>query len=328
MSIVGDFFDDVTNNPLEFMINPIVGGTGSVGNSLLGGSGSGQGEAYLQAMREYNAMMKEEMEANRAWQKDFAQQGTGWMLDDAKSRGLSPMAAIGGRAPVYQPVRSGRQPIMDGQKSSKYGNVMSSIMQGLQIASMIAGIKSTLATANFMNARAGAENSGPQLYGDGQMDGLRPDNLQTELQLPLQTAPRAGSKSSMQAGSFPTTVFRTTPYGLAYTTSDPMTARTQGNVAEMMSYGIEKGKRFVHGPESNERPSLKTYPLPKGQVWKWDDRVIAKGGKQWRPWDVKRKRYALYSRNKKAIYPRKGFSSFNMWKRMIDPTGIIWSHEK
>ena len=230
------FFSDVTGyakkylNPVE-MANPGWGLGRGFGewaqDNRPGWFGPNDGsDEMADAMREYNAMMKEEYEQNRLMQREFAQKGLGWMLDDAKSRGLSPLAAIGGRAPQYSPMSSGRRPVIPGQKASKYSNMMNILQMALgfaQVRNLMSATALNKAKADFMSQgqNAGGMDQG-YVYGPGS-----PGNVVVD---PVITKARS-SKQSFQAGVIPSYAYRENHYGLRVVPSDEMNLRLMGNPA-------------------------------------------------------------------------------------------------
>lgn len=55
-----------------------------------------------------------EKKKDRAMQKEFAQQGVRWRVEDAKQAGIHPLAALGFNAPSYTPVAVGDMSLGDG----------------------------------------------------------------------------------------------------------------------------------------------------------------------------------------------------------------------
>lgn len=92
---------------------------GSVVGGALGFAGS------LLGSKKTADSNKEAADANTAYQKEFAQNGLKWRIDDAASRGISPLAAIGAMGTEYQPSYIG----------TDYGDMgMSKLGQGIQRA--------------------------------------------------------------------------------------------------------------------------------------------------------------------------------------------------
>lgn len=78
----------------------ISGGLGMVGSML-------KGNQERSAAREINEGNARQADANIQMQKEFAQQGIRWKVEDAKAAGLHPLAAIGAQTHSFIPVTVG-----------------------------------------------------------------------------------------------------------------------------------------------------------------------------------------------------------------------------
>lgn len=87
MSWLGDTFKKVVQSPLAWFANPALALGGA---SIAGGLGLG-GDPNA----DYNRMQIELARENMAMQKEFAQHGLRWRVDDAVAAGLHPLAALG-----------------------------------------------------------------------------------------------------------------------------------------------------------------------------------------------------------------------------------------
>lgn len=76
----------------------IVGGAIGAAGSLLGGSMSAR-------------VQKQQAEKDRAMQREFAQQGIRWRVEDAKAAGLHPLYALGAQTMGYAPSYVGEDPM-------------------------------------------------------------------------------------------------------------------------------------------------------------------------------------------------------------------------
>lgn len=81
-----------------------IGSLISAGANLLGGMLNREQNEDFQANQNYQA------EVNRQMQKDFAQQGIRWKVDDAKAAGIHPLYALGANTVSYSPVSVGGGP--------------------------------------------------------------------------------------------------------------------------------------------------------------------------------------------------------------------------
>lgn len=88
-------------------MDPLIGGALiGVGSSLLSGI------MGRDANREANAKAEAAAAANIAMQKEFAQNGIRWKVEDAKAAGIHPLYALGASSPSFSPVSVGTAPDM------------------------------------------------------------------------------------------------------------------------------------------------------------------------------------------------------------------------
>lgn len=80
-------------------MDPIIGSAIiAAGSRLVGGLFNNNAQKSAQNAANASA------DADRAFQKEFAQHGISWKVADAKAAGLSPLAALGTNTPFYSPV--------------------------------------------------------------------------------------------------------------------------------------------------------------------------------------------------------------------------------
>lgn len=115
-------------------VGPIIGGIGSLAGgaaSMFGNNGTPASDGtFLQ--NQFNAQMNWNREQAQM-QKDFAQQGIRWRVEDAKAAGLHPLAAIGAAGASYSPtalVGSG-EPAPGRPSRQDLGYSLSSMGQGI-----------------------------------------------------------------------------------------------------------------------------------------------------------------------------------------------------
>ena len=75
------------------MLGSIIGGIATLGGAFLGKKSSDKATSATQ----YNAAMDREL------QKEFAQQGIRWRVEDAKKAGIHPLYSLGASIPTYSP---------------------------------------------------------------------------------------------------------------------------------------------------------------------------------------------------------------------------------
>lgn len=79
------------------MIGPIISGIGSLVGGVLG----------YQGQKQANEIAQQNAERNIQLQKDFAQQGIRWKVEDAKAAGIHPLYALGASTSSFSPVSVG-----------------------------------------------------------------------------------------------------------------------------------------------------------------------------------------------------------------------------
>lgn len=305
-----DVFDkggDFLRNPLNW-VNPVSGGL-NLGLSELrdwyaGGSVDDIQKARLDASLQAALIEAEsrrlEGEQNRSLQREFAQKGVGWKIEDAKKYGISPMAAIGASGARYQNVYSGGSPMaahyrrvadIKGQGiRSKHMDFDSKINTIFRTFSMLSQMQGMSLNNRYMNAKIKNLESGFA----GQGDVYRGVNAQGELIEPAQVT-QPGSDPTVEAGTISRSKYSYTPFGLKMEASDAMNKRVQGNIFKMISRWMYDDMRLViSGPQASEQPNTRDHPLPPGRVWRWS-KGVGPSGMQWRPWNVRKQKFELYN---------------------------------
>lgn len=82
---------------LEFL-GPILGGMGQLAGGIAGATRQSPGTDWTQIQ-----LQREFFQKNQELQREFAQNGIRWKVEDAKAAGLHPLAAIGGAGASYSP---------------------------------------------------------------------------------------------------------------------------------------------------------------------------------------------------------------------------------
>jgi hypothetical protein len=103
---MGNIFDEIKNTAVD--LAPAIGaGAGFlIGGPAGAGVGALAGSAVTgaAAARENNAANEANTEKQIQLQKDFAQHGLSWKIEDAKSSGIAPLAALGATGASYTPI--------------------------------------------------------------------------------------------------------------------------------------------------------------------------------------------------------------------------------
>lgn len=112
---MGSFWKDVGHaiiNPIDKVLSEVGGGAEDGFNFLTGRGQSEDAAAAAREARELQLLMHRE---NIDLQKEFAQMGIRWRVDDAKAAGIHPLAAVGASGASYSP----SIPIIDPLPSEK-----------------------------------------------------------------------------------------------------------------------------------------------------------------------------------------------------------------
>lgn len=78
-----------------------------IGDLISAGISLFQGDQNRKAQEEINRQQMQLARENMAQQREFAQQGIRWKVDDAKAAGLHPLAALGAQTTSFSPVSVG-----------------------------------------------------------------------------------------------------------------------------------------------------------------------------------------------------------------------------
>lgn len=201
---------------------------------------------------------------NIAMQKEFAQKGIQWKVEDAKAAGLHPLAALGAQTSSFSPISVGGDPLAAGissagqdisravdatrsqsQRLDAYGKTVQDLnlrRMGLEnelLASQIAKI-------NQAGTPPPMPTAGDRYLVDGQaQSGLVKTN-------PLAINSTAPGSASSEAGAHAETGYARTPYGWAPTMSKDFQERAEDDIGAMIGWAI--------------RNRLGGFPPPKSQV--------------------------------------------------------------
>lgn len=131
-------------------MDPIIGGALIGGGaSLLGGL---MGKSAAEDAREANAR---QAEANIALQREFAQNGIRWKVEDAKAAGIHPLYALGASSPSFSPVSLGATP------DHSMPQAMADIGQNISraVSATKTGEEKLMSTINLGIAKANLESA-------------------------------------------------------------------------------------------------------------------------------------------------------------------------
>lgn len=131
-------------------MDPIIGGSLiGAGSSLVGGL------MGRDANRDHNAQAAAQAAANMAMQREFAQNGIRWKVEDAKAAGIHPLYALGASTPSFSPVSLGTAP--DQSMSTAMADMGQNISRA--VSSTRTAPEKELATIQLAQARAQLDGS-------------------------------------------------------------------------------------------------------------------------------------------------------------------------
>lgn len=264
------------------------GAIAAIGGAQLAGSLYGAYESG-RATDRANALSRELALRQEALQREFAQHGIRWRVEDAKAAGIHPLYALNASGANYSPVST--QVFADDSKSNfarDFSNVMG---QNLSRAAMTTMTQEERVLANLRMERAQLENellrsqisninqptnpplpsnSGmPLLTGQGNSypTAGRVSNGGYVEEVPLRVTHTQPGRIGQDVGAIPDYAFARTSTGLAIVPSKDVKERIEDQIIPETMWAI---RNYVR-PMWKIAPDPKYYPLPKGyNSWKWN----------------------------------------------------------
>lgn len=257
---------------------------------LMGGANAATDIAAAQMSAD---SMKQNSEANRefaynmfkhneALQKEFAQNGIRWRIQDAEQSGIHPLAALGAQTHSFSPVAvdggSGGQDTSIGPGLANMGQNISRAMSAMMTQDEK---RNELLTAQINSVNLDNEMKSMELQRLSKMHSNSPGNPKG---LPSMVSEKPLEKITSDTGySEPGAVndlgwVRTAGGGIAPVPSKDAKERTEDNVFQEAAWAIRNN--FLPAFKGLPSPDPKTVPLPKGyDRWKWQPAL-----QEFRPW--------------------------------------------
>jgi len=210
-------------------------------------------------------------------QKEFAQQGIQWKVDDAKAAGIHPLYALGANTATYAPVSVGNTNPLSGlaaagqdlsravdatRPASAKVDAITSTQQALATERM--GLENELLRSQIAKTR---QESNPPMPTAG-------DRMLVEGQgnSPLvKTSPMArqssGTAPSQEAGAVSEMGYLRTPTGWAPVQSKDAKDRTEDDTWAELAWGIRN--RLLPSVGAQQQPPADV-KLKPNEFWKWD----------------------------------------------------------
>ncbi len=241
-------------------------------SSLLGSSSKDKANKQNQA----------NIDEDRKLQKDFAQKGIRWRVEDAKGAGIHPLYAMGASIPGFNPSAiniQGNTSISDGLKTA--GQDIDRAITATQTKKERLG---SLAYKLSME-RAALENEllRSQIAKNSQVGPALPSALDTAIipgqgdasmnVQPMLVNPSAPGRPHQETGAVADTGFVKTPTGLALVPSLDAKERIEDQIFPEAAWAIRNNLVPLFNPSSMAEPARKPnpqqFPLPPGHMWKW-----------------------------------------------------------
>lgn len=257
----------------------IVSGIGSIFGGIFGNS----------AKKKAIAAENERNDKNIALQREFAQSGIQWKVQDAKAAGIHPLAALGAQTHSFQPVQidgalHASNPI--GEAISASGQDLARAMDATRTAGQKAdaytktvqdltlqrmGLENTLLASQISKVRQPA--TGPAMPSatqrwlvDGQGETARNDSPTQRGALissnPMERTISDPSRPYQEPGAVNELGFTRTPTGYAPVPSADAKSRIEDDMISQLSWHIRNRL-----PATFQTGGTPPFPAPKGKFW-------------------------------------------------------------
>lgn len=282
------FFDSIASFAAP-ILGSVVGGPvgGAVGAAVGNQIASSQEQERQQAAAQADRNFQEDIfNRNVALQREFAQSGLSWKVQDAKNAGLHPLVAIGGAGASYSPqsisVGSSYTPGPDyasmGQnvaRAALAAQDQTARLQSELLSAQIDGVK----LDNSMKAqRIQSSQIGPALNTTGLSNSLisgqgnssKSGSGLVELN-PLSRTHSAPGAPHSEVGEVADYGFARTPTGLAIVPSQDVKNRIEDQIIPELAWSFRNQILPTISGGGPTPPDPRQYPLPKGfDEWRFN----------------------------------------------------------
>lgn len=257
-------------------VDPIFGSIISAGASLLGGVMNSKSSAKTQRLQMIQAAQDREM------QREFAQNGVRWKVDDARAAGIHPLAALGAQTHSFSPINVGLQAdhsmgnavaqmgqdisrgINATRTSEERTDAVTKTAQDLQLKRM--GLENALLASQI--AKINQPGSPPPFPGGTPFTspknakaGLDPDLIKEK---PMERTPGDPERLHNEPGAITDSGFSRTAKGWAPVPSKDTQERIEDNMISSLTWALRNQMVPSFGAFSkNQVP----FPAPEGKEW-------------------------------------------------------------
>lgn len=252
-----------------------------IGGALIGaGTSLVSGLMAKDANKDYNAQQAAQAAANLAAQKEFAQNGLRWKVEDAKAAGIHPLYALGASTPSFSPVSLGTTP--DQSMSTAMADMGQNISRA--VSTTRTGPEKQLATIQLAQAQAQLDGS----ILDNQVKAVQLKNLSTPSPSfpgtdsanfipgqgnsgvvrikPSERSTTADGRPAQQAGWVPDVGYARTDSGLTPVPSTDVKERIEDQMIPELMWAA----RNLLAPNLGTARTPPKSMLPKGaESWSW-----------------------------------------------------------
>lgn len=259
---------------LPLVAGALIGGAISGGASLIAGSKNRKAQAETNAINVAEA--RRAAEQNYEWQKEFAQQGLKWKVQDAKRAGVHPLAALGAQtssfspsyvgatsqAPDYSDIAQAGQDI--GRAVSAASNQYERTAQELTLTKM--GLENELLASQIARLRQPA--TGPAFPGSQHLlEGQGNSPIVGEVKIAPSEPTSAVADGTIEAGVHPDIAFtKTTDGGYAVSPSSSSKQLIEDMTISEWQWAIRNQILPAFGFNRTPPP----IQLPDGSQWVFD----------------------------------------------------------
>lgn len=242
------------------------------------------GKAQSDATREANAGSMAMAEKNIQLQREFAQHGIRWRVEDAKAAGINPLAALGAQGSSFSPVSVGLTPdTAQADATVRMGQDITRAMQAtrtleerqmaqLQVQGAQLDVQGKALDNQIKNSqlqKMGA--TGPAFPGSKNFISGQGDSGSAIVEKPLERTASLPGSPQAEPGAIPDVGWAKTATGLVPVPSSDVKQRIEDNMPHEWSHFLRNNL----SPDTKPPNSA----LPKGSAgWKWNQMKM-----EWQP---------------------------------------------
>lgn len=221
---------------------------------------------------------------NAAMQKEFAQHGVRWKVEDARRAGISPLAALGAQTSSFSPTYVGETAVSAGDVARETGqNISRAIsktstaeereMQVLQTQSARLDVEGKAIDNQIRASQLRQLNQGPAFPGS---DNFMPGQGDSGVKInPSERTQHQAGRPAQDKGWITDRAFARTDTGLTPVPSKDVTERIEDKMIPEAMWAFRNNliptlEWLASGNSRSGAPSVSQLPDPKRQEWRWN----------------------------------------------------------